>query len=105
MDIEQKVKELLDNPETRKEILGYEELDTSPKKLIDCQHEIIFTVESNILQQNEKGENTTSSMIHKRNFHMPVPQGNNPIEYMEIFLKHFEECLINTHNTAEKAKK
>ena len=96
MDIEAKVKEILDNPEKRKEFLEYEELDTSPKKLIDCPHEIVFTVESNILEQNEKHENVSSTFLHKRTFHMEVPPKEDPKKYMDGFLQHFEQCLLNT---------
>lgn len=96
MDIEKTVKELLDDPKFKEEILGYAELNTSPRKLIDCPHEIIFSVESNIMEQNEKRENVGSKLIHKRNFHMPVPPGEDPEEYMSIFLKHFENSLAKT---------
>ena len=96
MDIEQKVKDLLKDPNFKDKVLGYEELETSPKKLIDCPHEVIFSVEANIMKQNEKREHVGSVMIHKRNFHIPVPIGKNPEEYMEVFLKHFEQALVNT---------
>ena len=96
MDIESKVKEILEDPEKRKEFLQYEELDTAPKKLIDCPHEIIFSVEANILEQNEKHENVGSKLIHKTNFHMEVPEGKDAIKYMEGFLQHFQECLLQT---------
>lgn len=96
MDIEQKIKDILNDPEKRQEFLGYEELNTSPKKLIDCSHEIVFSVEANILEQNEKHENVASTLIHKRNFHMEVPPKVDPTEYMEGFLKHFEQCLLQT---------
>jgi hypothetical protein len=96
MDIETKIKEILQDPDKRKTFLGYEELDTTPKKLIDCAHEIVFSVEANILEQNEKHENIKSTMIHKTTFHMPVPEKCDPAEYMKVFIKHFEECLIQT---------
>lgn len=96
MDIEAKIKAILDDPEQRKTFLGYDELDTSPKKLIDCPYEIVFVVEANIMQQNEKHENVNSKMIHKTTFHMPVPEGDDALEYMNTFLKHFEQCLIQT---------
>lgn len=95
MDIEKTVKELLDDPKFKEEMLGYAELNTSPRKLIDCPHEIIFSVESNIMEQNERRENVRSKLIHKRNFHMPVPPGKDPEEYMLNFLQHFERSLIN----------
>lgn len=96
MDIESKIKELLSDEEKRNSLFQYNELDTSPKKLIDCPHEIIFSVEANIMEQNDKHENISSKLIHKRNFHMPVPPEKEPEEYMEGFLKHFENCLLNT---------
>lgn len=96
MDIETKIKEILQDPELKNEYLGYSELDTSPKKLIDCAHEIVFSVEANILEQNEKHENTKSVMIHRTTFHMPVPESHDPQEYMKTFMQHFEECLIHT---------
>tara|TARA_B100000902_G_C26407748_1_gene480824 strand:+ start:38 stop:346 length:309 start_codon:yes stop_codon:yes gene_type:complete len=96
MDIESKVKEILQDPEKRKEFLKYEELDNTPKKLIDAPHEIVFTVEANILEQNEKHENIGSRLIHKTNFHMPVPEGKDAMEYMDGFLQHFQQCLLNT---------
>tara|TARA_E500000331_G_C16892085_1_gene555205 strand:- start:54 stop:362 length:309 start_codon:yes stop_codon:yes gene_type:complete len=96
MDIESKVKEILEDPEKRKEFLQYDEIDSSPKKLIDAPHEIVFTVEANILEQNEKHENVSSKLIHKRNFHMAVPENKDALEYMEGFLQHFEKCLLRT---------
>ena len=102
MDIEAKVKEILQDPEKRKEFLGYEELNTAPKKLIDCPHEIIFSVEANILEQNENHENIASKSIHKRNFHMPVPEKEDPMQYMQGFLEHFEKCLLQTEKEKNK---
>lgn len=96
MDIEAKVKEILEDPEKRKEILAYEELDNTPKKLIDSPHEIVFSVEANILEQNSNHENIGSRLLHKRNFHMPVPAQKDPEEYMEAFLKHFETALVES---------
>lgn len=96
MDIESKVKEILDDPEQRKEILGYQELDTTPKKLIDSPHEIVFTVEANILEQNEKHENVSCKLLHKTNFHMEVPENKDAMKYMEGFLQHFQQCLLQS---------
>lgn len=101
-DIESKIKELLKDEESRANLLQYQELDTSPKKLIDSPHEIVFSIEANILEQNEKHENVSSKLIHKRNFHMPVPPGKDPDKYMDGFLKHFEQCLLNTVKESEK---
>jgi hypothetical protein len=102
MDIEAKIKDILADPEKRKEIFAYQELDNTPKKLIDSPHEIVFSVEANILEQNNNHENIGSRLLHKRNFHMPVPPQQDPAEYMEAFLKHFETALIESAKQMKK---
>ena len=96
VNIEQKIKEIMEDPEKRSEFFQYDESDTAPRQLTDAAHEIVFSVESSIFEQNEKKENTKLKKIHKTNFHMPVPENADAIEYMQIFLKHFQESLVNT---------
>ena len=96
VNVEQKIREIMEDPEKRSEFFQYDELDTTPKQLTDAAHEIVFSVESSIFEQNEKRENTKLKKIHKTNFHIPVPEGDDAIEYMQIFLKHFQESLVNT---------
>ena len=96
VNIEQKIKEIMEDPEKRSEFFQYDELDTTPKQLTDAAHEIIFSVESSIFEQNEKRENAKLKKIHKTNFHMPVPEGKDAMKYMDGFLQHFQQCLLNT---------
>ena len=101
VNIEQKIKEIMEDPEKRSEFFQYDELDTTPKQLTDAAHEIVFSVESSIFEQNEKRENAKLKKIHKTNFHMPVPEGDDAIEYMQTFLTHFQESLVNTAKELE----
>ena len=95
VNIEQQIKDIMEDPEKRSEFLQYDELDTSPKKITDAAHEVVFSVECSIFEQNEKRENTNLKKLYKRNFHMPVPETSDANEYMEKFLQHFQQSLIN----------
>jgi hypothetical protein len=93
-----------------KEFLNTEELDQvlkfkrelnnplkeeSLEKAIVCPHEIIFTINANVLTENEKGELTSTKEICVKNYHIPVPIDKNYQEYMHIFFKYIEEQIIN----------
>lgn len=76
---------------------GKKELnDNNPEKLIDCQHEIIFKITANVLEQNDNGELTSSKEICGKNYHIPVPSGAPYKEYMDSFFTFLENCLLES---------
>jgi hypothetical protein len=84
-------------------------LDNSPeekiKKLMDCPHEIVFTIDAHVLMQNEKGETTGTREISTRNYHIPVPIDKDYNSYMKIFFEYLEKKIIDTiHDTNKDAK-
>lgn len=70
--------------------------DNNPEKLIECQHEIIFKITANVLQQNDDGELTSSKEICHKNYHIPVPSGSPYKEYMDSFFTFLENCLLES---------
>jgi hypothetical protein len=90
-----------------KEWIGQKELDLpeaeSIKKLIDCQHEIVFTITGNVLSQNDKGEIIGLKEMCKKNFHIPVPTNRDYKKYMRRFFEYLESNLLQTiSDTNEK---
>lgn len=66
------------------------------KKLIDCQHEIIFSIIANVLSQNEKGEIVGVKEVCKKNFHIPVPIDKDYKDYMNRFFEYLESNILQT---------
>jgi hypothetical protein len=82
----------------------YEDLMLEPKKLISCQHEIIFNVTANVMEENEKGETVRTKEICSKNYHIPVPPDQDYNLYMKTFFSFLEECLANSANNASEKK-
>lgn len=80
----------------------------TPKKLIECAHEIIFNITAHVMAEDEKGEVTSSVEICTKNYHIPVPFNKDYKSYMSIFFDHLEKSIINTisetNDTAEETK-
>ena len=91
-----KFKQEFNNP------LKEEELE----KVISCPHEIVFTVNANVLTENEKGELTGTKEICVKNYHIPVPIDRDYKEYMSAFFQYIEDqiidCIKKTDKTTEK---
>ena len=76
-------------------------LDGSIEKLIDCKHEIVFSVVANVLEENEKGEAVKSKKICSKNYHIPVPEGVDYDMYMDSFFSFLENCLAESAKQAD----
>lgn len=81
---------------------NYEDLQTEPKKLIACQHEIIFNVTANVMEENDKGETVRTKEICSKNYHIPVPPDQDYNLYMKTFFSFLEDCLANSANKASE---
>jgi hypothetical protein len=107
-------KKLVDSPDILESILDYrKELDNpadefKTKKLIDCPHEIIFTITAQTLSQNDKGEIIESKDICVKNYHIPVPIDKDYHNYMEVFFDYLEkkilESVSDSNETAQDNK-
>lgn len=87
-----KFKQEFNNP------LKEEELE----KVISCPHEIVFTINANVLTENEKGELTGTKEICVKNYHIPVPIDKDYKEYMSVFFKYVEDQIVNCINKTEE---
>jgi hypothetical protein len=77
----------------------------TPKKLIECAHEIIFNITAHVMTEDEKGEVTSSVEICTKNYHIPVPFNKDYKSYMSVFFDHLENSIINTiSDTNDKAE-
>jgi len=95
-DFQEKLKELENlSVEELKEILDmkndYEFEDK--KKLIQCSHEIVFSINASVLMENEKGELTGTREICTKNYHIPVPIDKDYEIFMKTFFDYIENCL------------
>ena len=70
--------------------------DKDLDKLIDCAHEIVFTINAHVLSQNEKGELVSSREICVKNYHIPVPIDKDYNNYMTTFFEYLEKKIIDT---------
>ena len=64
-------------------------------KLIDCAHEIVFSINAHVLAQNEKGELTGTKEICVKNYHIPVPIDKDYNSYMKTFFDYLEKKIID----------
>lgn len=79
--------------------------DEEIKKLIDCPHEIIFTITAHTLAQNEKGEIVGSKNICVKNYHIPVPIDKDHHNYMTVFFDYLEKKIIDSVDNANQTAK
>lgn len=74
------------------------------KKLAICRHEISITIIANIMEEDETGENVTTTSIAKNNYRIPVPANRDHNEYLKAFFDHFENCMkTSAKQDSEKA--
>lgn len=78
------------------------EQEESPKKLIECPHEILFTVIGHAMQQNNKGELINTTELCKKHFHIPVPIDQDYKLYMNTFFEYLENNIIKTIDDTNK---
>lgn len=105
MDINQSIndlKRLAESPDLVDSILEYKKEKDNPaeelvvKKLIDCPHEIVFTITAQALSQNEKGELIDTKDICIKNYHIPVPIDKDYNHYMSVFFNHLEKKILES---------
>ena len=70
------------------------------KKLLDCRHEIVFTLIANVIEQNDEGQAVASKHICKKNYHIPVPATKDYNTYMTAFFDFLEKCIANSAQQA-----
>jgi hypothetical protein len=70
-------------------------------KLIDCPHEIVFSINANVLEQNEDGQTIGSKELCVRTYHIPIPPHKDYKEYMDAFFGFFETTLQASIEQAE----
>lgn len=77
-----------------------------PEKLLQCPHEIVFTIIAHVLEENEKGETIGTKEICQKNYHIPVPPNNDYNLYMESFFRYLEESIKSSakHATEQSEK-
>jgi hypothetical protein len=71
-------------------------------KLIDCPHEIVFSITANVLEQNEEGQTIGSKELCVRTYHIPIPAEKDYKEYMDAFFGFFEKTLQASVEQAEQ---
>ena len=101
---------LVKSPELIDDILSYKEEINPAKefqtdKLIDCPHEIIFTITAQALSQNEKGEIVGTKEICVKNYHIPVPIDKDYNHYMSVFFDHLEKKIIESIDDSNQEAK
>lgn len=79
--------------------------DGTPKKLILCNHEIVFNITAHVLEENLKGEIVGSKEICAKDYHIPVPFDKDYHNYMNIFFNRLEECIIHGVDNANEISK
>ena len=105
------LKKLVDSPELLEQIIEFRKEEENPgdefqtSKLIDCAHEIVFTITAEALSQNEKGEITGSKDICVKNFHIPVPIDKDYNHYMHVFFDYLEKKIIDSIDNANTNSK
>ena len=67
-----------------------------PGKLIQCTHEIVFTVTARVLEENLKGEIIGEKEVSIKTYHIPVPIDKDYNNYMSTFFKYLEDKMIET---------
>ena len=71
-------------------------------KLISCDHEIIFSVTANVLEENKEGQNVGSVELLSQTYHMPVPKDKYYIDFVNAFMEFFEKTMADSYNEAGK---
>lgn len=79
--------------------------EDSLEKLIDCAHEIVFSINANVLMQNEKGEHVGTREICVKNYHIPVPIDKDYNNYMSVFFEYLEKKIIESIADTNKTAK
>ena len=71
-------------------------------KLIDCPHEIIFSLGINVLEQDKEGYVVANREVSTKTYHIPVPTGIKYIEYVKTFTDFFEEAMVTAANKTDE---
>ena len=80
------------------------QLDMFPEhtKLIDCPLELTFNLSINILEQDTEGRNIGSAGLSNYTYHIPVPTGQDHQQYIQTFISHFEQAMLQASDKAEQ---
>lgn len=70
------------------------ELFPETTKLVDCKHELVFSMSVNVLEQDDEGKSLAASEIRTNTYHIPVPSDVDHKEYISAFMQHFENAMI-----------
>lgn len=70
-------------------------------KLIDCPHEIIFSLGINVLEQDKEGYLVANKEVSTRTYHIPVPSGIKYTKYVKTFTDFFEEAMLTAAEKTE----
>lgn len=76
-----------------------------PGKLIQCTHEIVFTVTARVLEENLKGEIVGEKEVSIKTYHIPVPIDKDYNNYMATFFKYLEDKMIETIDHSNETSK
>jgi hypothetical protein len=76
-----------------------------PGKLIQCTHEIVFTVTARVLEENLKGEIVGEKEVSIKTYHIPVPIDKDYNNYMSTFFKYLEDKMIETIDHSNETSK
>ena len=76
-----------------------------PGKLIQCTHEIVFTVTARVLEENLKGEIVGEKEVSIKTYHIPVPIDKDYSSYMSTFFKYLEDKMIETIDHSNETSK
>lgn len=76
-----------------------------PGKLIQCTHEIVFTVTARVLEENLKGEIVGEKEVSIKTYHIPVPIDKDYNNYMATFFKYLEDKMIETIDHSNEISK
>jgi hypothetical protein len=76
-----------------------------PGKLIQCTHEIVFTVTARVLEENLKGEIVGEKEVSIKTYHIPVPIDKDYKNYMTTFFKYLEDKMIETIDHSNETSK
>lgn len=120
MDLEKKEQEILEKNIEELQKLSKEDLEKileakisldNPlkehelNKVLDCAHEIIFTINAHVLTQNEKGELTGTKEICVKNYHIPVPIDKDYVIYMKAFFDYLEQKILESIQDTNRTAK
>ena len=74
------------------------------KKQTDAQYEIYINLTANILENIPGSDFPLSKDLMINNYFIPVPSGNNYVDYISAFVKYIETCIQQSADKASTTK-